>query len=96
MRSVTLGKKYKDTITGFEGTATARCHYLSGCDHIQLAALVDGLVKEPWFDMPRLKPVRAQKAKRVLTRFDPGRDRGGPSLPPPGRSVPPDASASEG
>jgi len=33
---VKLGKKYRDTISGFEGIATATYNYLNGCVRVEL------------------------------------------------------------
>ena len=52
-----LGIKYKDNITGFEGIATSRVEYLTGCVHIGLQAPVDkdGKIPDPqYFDESRL------------------------------------------
>lgn len=40
--TVTLGKRYRDKITEFEGVATARYEYLNGCYRIQLSGAVNG------------------------------------------------------
>ena len=34
MRSVWLGKRVRDTISGFEGIATGHCLYMQGCDQV--------------------------------------------------------------
>jgi hypothetical protein len=64
-RSVKLGKKYRDSITGFEGIATARTEYLMGCCRILLEAKSgdDDTVKEYWFDETRLAGVKPTKGK---------------------------------
>jgi hypothetical protein len=54
---IQLGKTYTDSITGFEGIATARVEYLTGCTHICLQAKVnkDGVIPEgQYFDESRL------------------------------------------
>ena len=53
---VKLGEKVKDSITGFEGTVTARAEYLYGCVRVEVtpAALKDGVpVESQWFDEQR-------------------------------------------
>ena len=56
---VTLGKTYKDNITGFEGVAISRTTYLNGCVHVALQApkCEEGKPVEPqWFDEQRVDP----------------------------------------
>lgn len=53
---IELGKKYRDEVTGFTGTATARFEYLNGCVRYQLDApssKEDG-IQELVFDEQRL------------------------------------------
>lgn len=54
---VTLGRDYRDTITGFTGTATSRHEYLYGCVRVNLEANVDGKPEEYVFDEQRLVDV---------------------------------------
>jgi len=55
MEAIKLGHIAKDTVTGFEGVATARCTYLSGKDaRILVENFHDGKVVEEWFDESRL------------------------------------------
>ena len=58
-----LGQRYRDTTTGFEGTAPSKHEYLFGCYRITLTApSVDG--KEPvthTVDEPALELVEAPK-----------------------------------
>jgi len=54
---VTLGKKYKDRVSGFKGIATARHEYLNGCIRISLTSteLKDGAPIDPQsFDIEQL------------------------------------------
>jgi hypothetical protein len=46
---ITLGSKVKDTVTGFEGTSTARAEYLDGRVSVQVEALRDGKPISEWF-----------------------------------------------
>jgi len=90
---ITLGKSYYDTVTGFEGVATARCEYITGCAHVQLEALVDDKPTEAWFDLTRLVP-QGEKPEDV-PGWESSRRTGGPATHPPRRSTPPVASSSE-
>ena len=71
---IKLGKKYKDPITGFEGTAIARIEYLWGCVQFELRPFgVDqaGKIKESaWFDESRLVDLKDNPASNA--------SRGGP------------------
>lgn len=54
---VELGKKAKDTVTGFEGTVTALCSYITGEDQILISPIVipGTPVSEPqWFGEGRV------------------------------------------
>lgn len=76
---ITLGDRYRDTITGFEGTATSRSVFLFGCVRIQLECGNDGKAESEWFDEQRLVTVnRAEKPAPTATS-------GGPQTPPPRR-----------
>ena len=58
-----LGKKVRDTITGFKGVATGIAVYLHSCPKVMITAseLNNGNTIEQWFDLPRVsleeKPV---------------------------------------
>lgn len=57
---VTLGRKYKDKITGFVGIATGHAKYISGCSQVLLAPSVtnEGAMRDAnWFDEQRLEGV---------------------------------------
>lgn len=65
---VVLGEKYRDTITGFVGTATSRHEYLYGCVRVSL----EGEVKEPGaqpqdpvFDEQRLVEADTEQRPRL-------------------------------
>lgn len=54
MNNNELGKKAKSKITGFEGTITGKCYYLTGCTQVLIAPPVDdnGNHREAyWFDL---------------------------------------------
>ena len=60
---IQLGKKYKDKITGFEGVATGRATYISGCDQVLLAPKCadDGTAKDAhWYDIQRVDPLEGE------------------------------------
>lgn len=71
-----LGKKYRDSITGFEGVATGRFEYLYGCIRYCLEGIdKDGKPDERIFDEQRLTDTPTAKT-------------GGPRVAPPQRSQP--------
>ena len=45
--AVQLGAGYKDTVTGFEGIAVARCEYIDSAPRVLLTATVKEPGKEP-------------------------------------------------
>ena len=58
---IELGREYVDKITGFKGTCTGHCAYLSGCNQTLLIPKVgkDGAHKEGhWFDDQRIEPTK--------------------------------------
>lgn len=58
MAQIVLGARYRDKITGFIGTATGHCEYLSGCHQTLIVPQVtpDGTFKSgEWFDDQRLE-----------------------------------------
>lgn len=74
---VKLGKKYKDSISGFVGIATGRTVYLFGCVRVLLEGKKrkeDGSPIELWFDEQRLVP----KDVKVKAKEEPP---GGPGRP---------------
>lgn len=82
-----LGTRVRETITGFEGVATACIQYLWGCIQIQVTpgALHEGKpVEEQWFDIDRLEAAKAPAKKAGKTRKAAADITGGPpphSLP---------------
>lgn len=79
---IKLGGLVKDSITGYEGIATAKCEYLTGCIQFQVQSKrldKDGkTIEAEWFDQSRLDPTCTSEEKP-----------GGPADTPPGRDVPP-------
>ena len=58
--NIEFGKEYKDSISGFKGTATAVASYWHGVDQVQLTAKQQTDMAEPveaWFNASRLTPV---------------------------------------
>lgn len=78
---VTMGRRYRDVISGFEGIATGRFTYLYGCVRVQLesVALEGGDVKVDVFDEQRLVDVATDRPP-VATATS-----GGPRSAPPSR-----------
>ena len=65
-----LGQKVRDIITGFEGVATGRCEYITGCNQILVAPRVkdDGTKPDPqWLDEDRLEVTDAKAITLPLT-----------------------------
>ncbi len=58
---IELGSTVKDKVTGFEGIATGRAEYLTGCPRVCVEAtkLEDGETKSQWFDDPRLIVIKS-------------------------------------
>lgn len=76
---ITLGEKYRDKITGFQGLATSRHEYLYGCVRYSLEselATAGGKSEEFTFDEQRLVPVPAAPVAATATS-------GGPRPTPP-------------
>ena len=72
---IELGTKYRDRVTGFEGTAVARHSYLHGCTRITLQAMQDGDLKEYTFDAPSLQALDG----KAFTSRRTGGDRPAPA-----------------
>ena len=56
-----FGDKVRDTVTGFEGTVTARYEYINGCRRYYVEALVKELPKGFTFDEEVLETTGAAK-----------------------------------
>lgn len=55
--NITLGRTYKDIISGFKGVATAHTLYITGCNQVLLGPKIKGdgiLQASEWFDEQRL------------------------------------------
>lgn len=72
---VSLGERYRDPLTGFEGVATAVTFYLHACERVSLEYVKDGKVEFEAFDAPRLEHVdTGEKPKTTRTGGPGGRE----------------------
>lgn len=65
MHDERLGKKMRDTVTGFEGIATSKVYFLTGCTQFGLTPRITGENKRPeteYFDEQRLEVVDDARA----------------------------------
>jgi hypothetical protein len=60
---IVLGEKYRDTVSGYEGTATAVYFFLHACERVLLEQWnsANAELKELSFDAPRLVHVETKK-----------------------------------
>lgn len=56
-KQIVLGHKYKDVVTGIEGTATVVYIHLTGCDQVALSHMVKGEQKWLTVDVTRLEGI---------------------------------------
>lgn len=74
----TNGDKVKEKITGFEGTITGTCFYLTGCNsYLITPEAKDSQTKAEgvWYDEGRLKLIKDQKVtKKQVKAVDNGSD----------------------
>jgi hypothetical protein len=79
---IKLGEKYRDKITGFEGTAVVISFFQHACERVSLRTLnKDMEIVEQSFDAPELV--------HVATGRQPGTSRTGGVRPTPGRAQEP-------
>lgn len=67
-KKVKLGDKYRDTISGFEGVATARYEFVNGCVRYELERRMRPDEKEPVvsvFDEQRLQAIDEKPIART-------------------------------
>lgn len=75
MSAIDLGGTYRDKISGFEGVATARYEYMTGCVRYLLeSGGKDGKPEEFVFDEQRLEPVAAPVTPVEIRRTGGRRD----------------------
>ena len=75
-----MGRKARDTITGFSGTVTGYCEYISGCNQCLLMPPVkkDGSwVEGMWIDEQRVKFIGKSRIK-LDNEKSPGPDKPAP------------------
>lgn len=66
---VELGQKYRDTATGFEGTASAIYFFQHGCERVALKALNgNGELVESVFDAPELEQLTSGRKVNLLEK----------------------------
>ncbi len=58
VKTIILGKKYKDKIHGWEGVAVSHIKYLTGCDRVGLQKMVKDELKDQYFDITQLELVK--------------------------------------
>jgi hypothetical protein len=71
--TITLGTKVRDTVSGWEGTATARYEYMNGCVRYEISAHdKDGKPESFVFDEQQIEalPVEPLKTKKRRTGGD--------------------------
>ena len=81
MPKITLGQVVKDKITGFEGTATGRVEYLTGCTQVLVQPRVDEsgkLIDSAWMDESRMEIVTADPLRIDVPAGNPGADKPAP------------------
>lgn len=65
-----LGQKAKDKITGYTGTLTGKCEYLTGCTQFLLQPPTDKdgkFVDARWFDEDRLELIPAEPVEHKVS-----------------------------
>ncbi|WP_336974188.1 hypothetical protein [Sphingobium aromaticiconvertens] len=74
-----LGRRGRDIITGFEGTITGHCNYLTGCSQVLMAppAKDGAYVDSQWFDVQRVA-LTEDEAVVLDNGPTPGCDRAAP------------------
>lgn len=73
---ITLGRKYRDYISGFEGIAVSRSEFLHGCVRVLLEGPVkpDGEAREFFVDEQRLVDVETETRTLVAKAGGPQTD----------------------
>jgi hypothetical protein len=62
-----LGERYRDTATGFEGSATSICFYQHGCERVTLKGInKQGEIIDYAFDAPELEHIASQNLVQVI------------------------------
>ena len=89
LEDITLGKRYRDRVTGFEGIATARTEYLHACERVCLTgdAKEDGTIHEWWVDSPAVERVDGREYEVPRAAVEGIGRTGGDRPAPPARST---------
>ncbi len=88
IQPIELGKKYRDTISGWEGVATIRLEFLNGCIRYELTAKdKDGDPKGHVFDEEQLVEVKSFEGNSIVAETAPATRTGG-DRPTPARHSP--------
>ena len=89
---IVLGERYRDTLHGTEGVATAFTHYLTGCSRVTLEWVKEGEIKREWFDETMVEavgkptPVDAHgQSEPTQVGPPPANKKGGPRAVEPSR-----------
>lgn len=64
--NIKLGTLVREIVTGFEGIATGRVEYITGCNQVLVAPRVkdDGaFIDSQWFDEQRLEVIKKEVVK---------------------------------
>ena len=85
---IILGAKYKDVVTGAQGTAVALTTYLSGCDRIAIQPPLDKDGKVPEWQYCDIVQVKRVGRTQVIVAIEEPEDNGGPRPTPRGRPDP--------
>ena len=75
-----LGRKVRDKITGFTGTATGYVSYITGCNQVLVAPQVkdDGsMLCSEWIDEQRIETLQSPRIV-IDNGWSPGADRPAP------------------
>lgn len=66
---VELGAKYRDRVSGWEGTATAEYRYMNGCTRVELSATdKEGAPKSFVFDVEQIERLDIAPVRTKVTR----------------------------
>ena len=88
MKTVVLGRTYRDKVFGFAGIATAHTKFLTGCARISLSVKDGNEIRVEVFDITQLDPVSVKEVKEVKEVKKPKSPKGGPGEPVPKKSIP--------
>lgn len=71
-----LGQKYRDSVTGYTGVATAKTEYMYDAPSVRLTCIgKDGRPEDTWFSEGRLEPANSEKAGAGFLRSYADMDR---------------------